>query len=103
MPDDISLFWFTNCATSSTQRHWKINANNVNTVYISISTAIAAFPARSIVCHEAGSAGHSYHRLIYFKDVTRALALPNGSSRTRQFGNALQSLGHYANVSLYPG
>jgi len=52
MLDDITLYWLTKIATSSAQLYWENNANNFNSVDISIPTAVTVFPPRSTVRHE---------------------------------------------------
>jgi pimeloyl-ACP methyl ester carboxylesterase len=68
MLDDISLYWFTNSATSSAQLYWVNNANNFNAVDISIPAAITVFPGE-IYRAPRSWAERSYHNLIYFNEV----------------------------------
>ncbi|MGF6447718.1 hypothetical protein QF002_008594 [Paraburkholderia youngii] len=42
--DDITLYWLTNTSTSAAQLYWTNNANNFNSVNISIPAAVTVFP-----------------------------------------------------------
>jgi pimeloyl-ACP methyl ester carboxylesterase len=68
MLDDISLYWFTNTATSAARLYWENNANNFNAVDISIPTAITVFPGE-IYRAPRSWAERSYRDLIYFNEV----------------------------------
>jgi pimeloyl-ACP methyl ester carboxylesterase len=70
MLDDISLYWFTNSATSSAQLYWENNANNFNAVDVSIPAAITVFPGE-IYRAPKSWAERSYHKLIYFNEVDK--------------------------------
>jgi pimeloyl-ACP methyl ester carboxylesterase len=70
MLDDISLYWFTNSATSSAQLYWENNANNFNAVDISLPAAITVFPGE-IYRAPKSWAERSYHKLIYFNEVDK--------------------------------
>lgn len=54
MLDDITLYWVTNTAVSSSRLYWENNANNFNAVSVSIPAAITVFPVRSTRLRGAG-------------------------------------------------
>jgi pimeloyl-ACP methyl ester carboxylesterase len=68
MLDDISIYWFTNTATSSARLYWENNANNFNAVDVSTPTAVTVFPGE-IYRAPRSWAERSYHDLIYFNEV----------------------------------
>jgi pimeloyl-ACP methyl ester carboxylesterase len=70
MLDDISLYWFTNSATSSAQLYWENNANNFNAVDISIPVGVTVFPGE-IYRAPRSWAERSYHKLIYWNEVNK--------------------------------
>jgi hypothetical protein len=70
MLDDISLYWFTNIATSSARLYWENYADNFNAVSISIPAGISAFPGE-IYKAPRSCAERSYHDLIYFNEVDK--------------------------------
>ncbi len=70
MLDDISLYWFTNTATSSARLYWENNANNFNAVDVSIPAAVTVFPGE-IYRAPRSWAERSYHKLIYWNEVDR--------------------------------
>jgi pimeloyl-ACP methyl ester carboxylesterase len=80
MLDDITLYWLTNSAISSAQLYWENNANNFNAVDISIPAAITVFPGE-IYRAPRSWAERSYHKLIYFNEVDKAVTSRRGSSR----------------------
>ena len=65
MLDDIMLYWLTNSGTSSARLYWENNANNFNTVDISIPAAVTVFPG-AIYRAPRSWAERSYHQLLYF-------------------------------------
>ncbi|MEV6115883.1 epoxide hydrolase [Streptomyces sp. NPDC052109] len=68
MLDDITLYWVTNTATSSSRLYWENNANNFNAVSVSIPAAITVFPGE-IYQAPRSWATRSYHDLFYFHQV----------------------------------
>lgn len=70
MLDDISLYWFTNTGTSSSQLYWENNGNVFNAVDVSIPVAVTVFPGE-IYRAPRTWAGRNYHDLIYFHEVDR--------------------------------
>jgi pimeloyl-ACP methyl ester carboxylesterase len=70
MLDDISLYWFTNTATSSARLYWENHANNFNAVSISIPSGITVFPGE-IYRAPRTWAERSYHDLVYFNEVDK--------------------------------
>lgn len=70
MLDDITLYWLTNTGTSSARLYWENNANNFNAVNISIPAAITVYPGE-IYPAPKNWAEKSYHKLIYFNEVTK--------------------------------
>jgi pimeloyl-ACP methyl ester carboxylesterase len=68
MLDDVSLYWFTNTATSAAQLYWENNANNFNMVDVSVPTAITVFPGEIYQAPRTW-AERSYHDLIYWNEV----------------------------------
>jgi len=68
--DDISLYWFTNTATSSAKLYWENNANNFNAVDINIPAAITVFPGEIYQAPKTWSQ-RAYHNLIYFNEVDK--------------------------------
>jgi pimeloyl-ACP methyl ester carboxylesterase len=70
MLDDISLYWFTNTATSGARLYWENNANNFDAVDISIPAAITIFPGE-IYQAPRSWAERAYHDLIYFNEVDK--------------------------------
>jgi hypothetical protein len=70
MLDDISLYWFTNTATSSARLYWENHANNFNAVSISIPSGITVFPGE-IYRAPRRWAERSYHDLVYFNEVDK--------------------------------
>ncbi|QHA02466.1 alpha/beta fold hydrolase [Streptomyces broussonetiae] len=68
MLDDITLYWVTNTATSSSRLYWENNANNFNAVSVSIPAAITVFPGE-IYQAPRSWATRSYHDLRYFHQV----------------------------------
>jgi pimeloyl-ACP methyl ester carboxylesterase len=70
MLDDISLYWFTNTATSAARLYWENNANNFNAVDISIPAAVTVFPGE-IYRAPRSWAEQSYHQLVYFNEVDK--------------------------------
>ena len=70
MLDDISLYWFTDTATSAARFYWENNANNFNAVSIFLPTAITVFPGE-IYRAPRSWAERSYHKLIYWNEADR--------------------------------
>jgi pimeloyl-ACP methyl ester carboxylesterase len=74
MLDDISLYWFTNTATSSAQLYWENlvheHRNNFNAVDISLPAAVTVFPGE-IYQAPRSWAERAYHNLIYFNQVDK--------------------------------
>ena len=70
MLDDIMLYWLTNSGTSSARLYWENNANNFNTVDISIPAAVTVFPG-AIYRAPRSWAERSYHQLLYFHEVDK--------------------------------
>ena len=68
MLDDISLYWFTNTATSSARLYWENNANNFNAVEVYIPAAVTVFPGE-IYRAPLSWVERSYPKLIYFNEV----------------------------------
>ena len=73
MLDAISLYWFTDSATSSAQLYWENDesgGNNFNAVDISIPAAITVFPGE-IYRAPRSWAERSYHKLIYWHEAEK--------------------------------
>jgi pimeloyl-ACP methyl ester carboxylesterase len=75
MLDDITLYWLTNTAASSSQLYWENNNNNFNaveqrTAEISVPVAITVFPGE-IYQAPRSWAERSYKKLIYFNEVRK--------------------------------
>jgi len=70
MLDDITLYWVTNTAVSSSQLYLENGENNFNAVDISIPAAITVFPGE-IYQTPRSWADRAYHQLIYFNEVDR--------------------------------
>jgi pimeloyl-ACP methyl ester carboxylesterase len=70
MLDAISLYWLTNTAISSAQLYWENNANNFNSVDISIPAAVTVFPGEIYQAPRTW-VEQSYHKLIYFNEVDK--------------------------------
>jgi len=70
MLGDISLYWFTNTATSGARLYWENNANNFDAVDISLPAAITVFPGE-IYRAPRSWAERTYHKLIYFNEVDK--------------------------------
>ncbi|MEU4091682.1 epoxide hydrolase family protein [Streptomyces sp. NPDC026673] len=68
--NDISLYWLTNTAVSSSRLYWENNANNFNAVSISLPAAITVFPGE-IYQAPLSWAKQSYHDLIYYNKAPR--------------------------------
>jgi pimeloyl-ACP methyl ester carboxylesterase len=75
MLDDISLYWFTNTATSSARLYWENNNNNFNadsqkTAEIKLPVAVTVFPGE-IYRAPKSWAQRAYRNLIYFNEVDK--------------------------------
>jgi pimeloyl-ACP methyl ester carboxylesterase len=70
MLDDITLYWVTNTAVSSSQLYLENGENNFNAVDISIPAAITVFPGE-IYQTPRSWADRAYHDLIYFNEVDK--------------------------------
>ncbi|MFJ2399608.1 epoxide hydrolase family protein [Streptomyces sp. NPDC087843] len=70
MLDDITLYWVTNTAVSSSRLYWENNANNFNAVSVSIPAAITVFPGE-IYQAPRSWASSAYHKLFYFNKARR--------------------------------
>jgi pimeloyl-ACP methyl ester carboxylesterase len=68
MLDDITLYWVTNTAVSSSRLYWENNANNFNAVSVSVPAAITVFPGE-IYQAPRSWASRAYHKLFYFHQV----------------------------------
>jgi pimeloyl-ACP methyl ester carboxylesterase len=73
MLDDISLYWFTNTATSSARLYWENNNNNFNadsqkTAEIALPVAVTVFPGE-IYRAPKSWAQRAFRKLIYFHEV----------------------------------
>ncbi|WP_431946791.1 epoxide hydrolase family protein [Actinacidiphila sp. bgisy167] len=68
--DDISLYWLTDTAVSSSRLYWENNANNFNAVSVSIPAAITVFPGE-IYQAPLSWAERAYHDLVYFNRAPR--------------------------------
>ena len=95
MLDDITLYWLTNSAISSAQLYWENNANNFNAVDVSIPAAITVFPGE-IYRAPRSWAERSYHKLIYFNEVDKAVTSRRGSSRNSSVPRSEPRSGHCA-------
>jgi pimeloyl-ACP methyl ester carboxylesterase len=70
MLDDISLYWFTNTATSSARLYWENNNNNFNadsqkTAEISLPVAVTVFPGEIYRAPKSWTQ-RAYRKLVYF-------------------------------------
>ena len=70
LPDDISLYWLTNTATSSAQLYWENHANIVNAVDISLPAAVTVVPGE-IYQAPRSWAELSYHNLNYWNKADK--------------------------------
>jgi pimeloyl-ACP methyl ester carboxylesterase len=75
MLDDISLYWFTNTATSSARLYWENNNNNFNadaqkTAEIALPVAVTVFPGEIYRAPRSWTE-RAYRRLIYFNEVDK--------------------------------
>ncbi|MFG2480958.1 epoxide hydrolase family protein [Streptomyces fagopyri] len=70
MLDDITLYWVTNTAVSSSRLYWENNANNFNAVSVSIPAAITVFPGEIYQAPRSWAA-RSYHKLFYFHEARK--------------------------------
>ncbi|WP_326607103.1 epoxide hydrolase 1 [Streptomyces sp. NBC_01799] len=68
MLNDITLYWVTNTAVSSSRLYWENNANNFNAVSVSIPAAITVFPGE-IYQAPRSWASRAYHDLFYYHKV----------------------------------
>ncbi|MGW1550178.1 epoxide hydrolase family protein [Streptomyces sp. NPDC002346] len=66
--DDITLYWVTNTAVSSSRLYWENNANNFNAVSVSVPAAITVFPGE-IYQAPRSWASRAYHDLFYYHQV----------------------------------
>ncbi|MFF2384593.1 epoxide hydrolase family protein [Streptomyces sp. NPDC058108] len=99
MLNDITLYWVTNTAVSSSRLYWENNANNFNAVSVSLPAAITVFPGE-IYQAPRSWAERSYHDLFYYNKVDRgghfaAWEVPDLFSRELRaaFGELRKSLG----------
>jgi pimeloyl-ACP methyl ester carboxylesterase len=70
MLDDITLYWLTETAFSSSRLYWENNANNFNAVDISLPAAVTVFPGE-IYQAPLSWTQRAYHKLIYFNKVDK--------------------------------
>jgi pimeloyl-ACP methyl ester carboxylesterase len=75
MLDDISLYWFTNTATSSARLYWENNSNNFNadaqkTAEISLPVAVTVFPGEIYRAPKSWTQ-RAYRKLVYFNEVDK--------------------------------
>jgi pimeloyl-ACP methyl ester carboxylesterase len=70
MLDDITLYWVTNSATSSSQLYWENKDNVFNALDISIPVAVTVFPGE-IYRAPRRWAERNYHKLIYWNEVDK--------------------------------
>jgi pimeloyl-ACP methyl ester carboxylesterase len=75
MLDDISLYWFTETATSSARLYWENNNNNFNagsqkTADIALPVAVTVFPGE-IYRAPKSWAERAYRKLVYFNEVDK--------------------------------
>ena len=70
MLDDITLYWVTNSATSSSQLYWENKDNVFNAVDISIPVAVTVFPGE-IYRAPRSWAELNYHNIIYWHEVDK--------------------------------
>ena len=74
--DNISLYWFTNTATSSARIYWEnrnieiISAGSQKTSSIKLPVAITVFPEDVYTSPESW-ARRAYPNLIYFREVAK--------------------------------
>jgi pimeloyl-ACP methyl ester carboxylesterase len=75
MLDDISLYWFTQTATSSARLYWENNNNNFNadsqkTAEIALPVAVTVFPGEIYRAPKTW-AQRAFRKLIYFNEVDK--------------------------------
>jgi pimeloyl-ACP methyl ester carboxylesterase len=73
MLDDITLYWITNTAASSSQLYWEnnnFNAVEQKTADISIPVAVTVFPGEIYRAPKSWTE-RAYHKLIYFHEVDK--------------------------------
>ncbi|WP_326566131.1 epoxide hydrolase [Amycolatopsis rhabdoformis] len=68
MLGDITLYWVTNTAVSSSQLYWENNANNFNAVDVSVPAAVTVFPGELYRAPRSW-AERAYHDLRYYHQV----------------------------------
>jgi pimeloyl-ACP methyl ester carboxylesterase len=70
MLDDISLYWFTNTATSAARLYWEYKAPIFRAADVSIPAAVSLFPGE-VHRPPRSWAEQAYHDLIYFNEVDK--------------------------------
>jgi pimeloyl-ACP methyl ester carboxylesterase len=66
--DDITLYWLTNTAISSSRLYWENRVGLYNAVNISIPAAVSVFPGENYQAPRSWTE-RAYHKLIYFNNV----------------------------------
>jgi pimeloyl-ACP methyl ester carboxylesterase len=71
MLDDISLYWLTNTAASTSQSYWEVYGGNpFNAIEITIPVGVTVFPGE--IYRAPRSWGErNYHKLIYWNEVDK--------------------------------
>jgi hypothetical protein len=98
MLDDITQYWITNTGTSSARLYWENDANNFNTVDISIPAAVTVFPGE-IYRAPRSRCERSYHQLMYWNEVDKVVTSRRGNSRNSSLPRSGRRLNHCASGS----
>lgn len=70
MLDDITLYWLTNTAASSTRIYWEDNTNKTKGGEVRIPAAVSRFP-REIIPVPRSWAERAYPNLVYFNELEK--------------------------------
>ena len=70
MLDDITLYWLTNTAPSSTRIYWEDNAHKTSAGEVRIPAAVSRFP-REIIPVPRSWAQRAYPNLVYFNELQK--------------------------------
>jgi pimeloyl-ACP methyl ester carboxylesterase len=71
MLDDITLYWLTNTAASSSRSYWEVYGGSpFNAIEISIPVGVTIFPGEIYQAPQSW-AEQTYHKLVYFNEVDR--------------------------------
>jgi hypothetical protein len=68
--DDITLYWLTNTAISSTRLYWENKVGLYNAANISVPAAVSVFPGENYEAPRSW-AERAYHKLIYYNTLDK--------------------------------